>query len=284
MNCQDFTALQRDLAQAKHYTAGHDAARAHAAQCSSCSVQLSQAQALSQGLAALREADRKATPSRRHPAQREDALRAALRATRLAVVNPSTTAVAVPHRARRATLAVPPPRRVMGWVARVALALSLCGLTYGVWRNAITEQPPAQTATALASVAPRVWPAVPQFAPVMTTPIVATVHAASVRTAAFRPVQARSTRPALVAAAPRTKPARNEVFTSHAPEVVTEFFPLNGNSLTTNEEMQVVRVKLPRQVLAAFGLPVNEARADERVTADVLLGADGLAHAVRFVR
>ena len=281
MNCQDFTKLQRDLAQAKHDTAGHDAARAHVAQCSSCAAQLSPAQALSQGLAALREADRKATPPRRNAAQREDALRAALRATRQPVVNPAAVAVTVaPRQSRRAVWVVPPPRRVMGWAARAAVALSLlCVLSYGVWRKTVTEQPPAQTATALASVAPRVWPAVPQPAPVVTT-----VRAASVRTA-FRPVQARTRpRPALVAAAPRTKPARNEVFTSHAPEVVTEFFPLNGNSLTTNEEMQVVRVKLPRQVLAAFGLPVNEARANERVTADVLLGADGLAHAVRFVR
>ncbi len=150
-------------------------------------------------------------------------------------------------------------------------------------------QPPAQTAEALASVALRVWPAVPPSVAVTTTPVVATASAVPVRTAALRPVQARSARPrpASVSSAnnvPRTKPPRNEVFTSHAPEVVTEYFPLNGNSLTTNEEMQVVRVKLPRHVLAAFGLPVNEARANERVTADVLLGADGLAHAVRFVR
>ena len=46
---------------------------------------------------------------------------------------------------------------------------------------------------------------------------------------------------------------------------------------------QIVRVELPRTTMANFGLPVNMERSDERIKADVLLGVDGLAHAIRFV-
>ena len=47
---------------------------------------------------------------------------------------------------------------------------------------------------------------------------------------------------------------------------------------------RVVRVQLPRSALARFGLPVNAERAGEPVKADVLLGEDGTARAIRFVR
>jgi hypothetical protein len=46
----------------------------------------------------------------------------------------------------------------------------------------------------------------------------------------------------------------------------------------------MVRVELPRSAMASFGLPVNMDRANENVKADVLMGVDGLAHAIRFVR
>jgi hypothetical protein len=36
--------------------------------------------------------------------------------------------------------------------------------------------------------------------------------------------------------------------------------------------------------MANFGFPVNMDRYNERVKADVLLGVDGVAHAIRFVQ
>jgi hypothetical protein len=47
---------------------------------------------------------------------------------------------------------------------------------------------------------------------------------------------------------------------------------------------QLVRVELPRSAMASFGLPVNLDRANERVKADVLVGSDGQARAIRFVQ
>jgi hypothetical protein len=46
----------------------------------------------------------------------------------------------------------------------------------------------------------------------------------------------------------------------------------------------IVRVELPRSALVRFGLPVNMDRMNEKVKADVWLGVDGLAHAIRFVQ
>ena len=52
----------------------------------------------------------------------------------------------------------------------------------------------------------------------------------------------------------------------------------------SSEQRQFVRVKLPRSALQVFGLPMNMERAREPVQADVMLGEDGRALAVRFVR
>jgi len=68
-------------------------------------------------------------------------------------------------------------------------------------------------------------------------------------------------------------------------EVVTHFVSLGyGSALDLQDGAQMVRVELPRSALARFGLPMNMDRADERITADVLIGADGLARAIRFVQ
>ena len=45
-----------------------------------------------------------------------------------------------------------------------------------------------------------------------------------------------------------------------------------------------LEAELPRAALLSFGLPMNMERADERIKADVIVGNDGLARAIRFVR
>ena len=47
---------------------------------------------------------------------------------------------------------------------------------------------------------------------------------------------------------------------------------------------QIVRVEVPRSTLASFGVPVNMDRYNERVKADIVVGVDGMAHAIRFVQ
>jgi hypothetical protein len=68
-------------------------------------------------------------------------------------------------------------------------------------------------------------------------------------------------------------------------EVTTDFIPLmQGAAFTQTEAARLVRVEIPRAALASFGIPLNGERAGGRVKADLLLGEDGTARAIRFVR
>jgi len=62
------------------------------------------------------------------------------------------------------------------------------------------------------------------------------------------------------------------------------FLPLPGASqISSAEEMSVLHVELPRSAMMQVGLEVSPERAEETVRADVMVGSDGLARAVRFV-
>jgi len=68
-------------------------------------------------------------------------------------------------------------------------------------------------------------------------------------------------------------------------EVVTEFFPLReGEDVSALENVRLVRVELPSSALGEVGLPFDPQTANGPVKADVVLGEDGLARAIRFVR
>jgi len=68
-----------------------------------------------------------------------------------------------------------------------------------------------------------------------------------------------------------------------AREVVTQFFPLMEDP-PPFERGELLRVSLPASAMRGVGLAVNEDRLTERVQADVLVGQEGLARAIRFVR
>jgi hypothetical protein len=63
----------------------------------------------------------------------------------------------------------------------------------------------------------------------------------------------------------------------------TDFFPLTTVALDRHEPAQVVRIRLPRREMRRFGLPVSEELERSPVEADVVIGQDGIARAVRFV-
>ena len=99
-----------------------------------------------------------------------------------------------------------------------------------------------------------------------------------------KPVQPRKPRKRSTAA-PRQSRRESEVVTNHASEIATDFIPFGSiNSANFQDGGYIVRVELPRSALVRFGLPVNMDRFNEKVKADVWLGVDGLAHAIRFVQ
>jgi hypothetical protein len=84
---------------------------------------------------------------------------------------------------------------------------------------------------------------------------------------------------------PSRRPANNEVANHVNREIATDFMPLGYlNPATLQDGGQIIRVELPRSTLVNFGLPVNMNRYHEKVKADVVVGADGMAHAIRFVQ
>jgi hypothetical protein len=94
--------------------------------------------------------------------------------------------------------------------------------------------------------------------------------AAIVRPTAIVPVAS----PAPRRAARRPAPPR---------EIVTEFFPLMEDP-PPFERGELLRVRLPASAMRGVGLPVSEDHLDDPVQADVLVGQEGLARAIRFVR
>lgn len=66
-------------------------------------------------------------------------------------------------------------------------------------------------------------------------------------------------------------------------EIATDFIRINY-ATPIEPGSQIVRVQLPRSSMSQFGLPVNMDRADQPVKADVIMGIDGVAQAIRFVQ
>lgn len=93
-----------------------------------------------------------------------------------------------------------------------------------------------------------------------------------------RPAVPRAPRPVFV---PATAPAP-------ATEIATDFFPLRPDPLMEpGEWLRIVRARIPRSELRRFGLaaaPVFSAtQQSPDVAADVVLGNDGTARAIRFI-
>jgi hypothetical protein len=127
---------------------------------------------------------------------------------------------------------------------------------------------------ALAAAAALVWIAV------QPGPKQAPIAAKTAAPAVVFEMPAASAGNAVATARPlRPKPVRG----SAKREVVTNFIPVMVDP-DPFERGRLVRVKLPRSALSAFGLPVNEEHFEERIQADVLVGEDGLARAIRFVK
>jgi hypothetical protein len=66
-------------------------------------------------------------------------------------------------------------------------------------------------------------------------------------------------------------------------EIVTSFFPLL-NPAPPMERGEIIRIRVPASTLRSVGLPVPEDAWNQPVPADVLVGEEGLARAIRFVR
>lgn len=241
-------------------------ALAHAEECAACGVRLADERALSFSLRALASS----VETMQAPVQLETTLREAFR-QREATVAPAPLIASTQTRARR-------------WAAWATAAAAAIVTVFAIQAFRLRE-PTAPLLKAKNGMSlSGMTASLPARASVKPAGELALVNDES-------PAQTRVPRSALgrqvfntrnMMASNRNRPAQPS---NAEPEIVTDFMPLTyGAALNPNEGGQLVRVELPRSALASLGLPVNVERSEERVKADVLLGHDGLARAIRFVR
>lgn len=166
-------------------------------------------------------------------------------------------------RARSVVVPMPVRRRYTGyWVAAGIAAVLLIAVSVIALRS---RTDPPKPVNAQQTEQPRIKEEEPRQ--VLETPKVEEVVAQKPRRRTVR------------------RPATSAIANHVNREIATDFMPLGYlNPATLQDGGQIIRVELPRSSLVNFGLPVNMNRYHEKVKADVLLGADGLAHAIRFVQ
>jgi hypothetical protein len=93
-----------------------------------------------------------------------------------------------------------------------------------------------------------------------------------------------STSPAVESASaltPAPDPLAAEVSSS---DDLSDFTLLPGTAPDLTQQTEILRVRMQRSSLGAFGLPVNEQRAGDWIQVDLLVGNDGLPEAVRLAQ
>jgi len=251
MNCVKFEAVIVDLARGQMMDAGaREGGLAHARECARCGARLAAEQRLTAGMRALAAGDDLAEA----PVALEATLRAAFR--------------------QQATLPAPAAltRRFPVWPLVAAAGILVA---FGLIINSWLRRPPASQPGVEVSGPPAPAPSPTRALPTPPSELAETRRPPRVHRPAGRPGDAaRRLNPA-----PMTDEAElGEV------EVATGFLPLIYDGLLPPlESGQVIRVEVPRFALISYGLPLNAERADEPIKADVLLGQDGLARAIRLV-
>jgi hypothetical protein len=93
---------------------------------------------------------------------------------------------------------------------------------------------------------------------------------------------ARNAPPEVAAVTPKLQPSLAAPAIS---EIESDsFVPLPyAPELALNEQAEMVRVEMPPEALRAMGVPVYGDNGGDQIEADILLGMDGTARAIRFV-
>ena len=258
MNCREFETKVREIALGM--TAGSfDAALDHSKSCERCASMLRDQRALTAGLRMLAASDagREASPAS------EQAMLRAFRALRTS----------------------PPPARRREWAPWTWAAAAVLLLAFGVFAyrsirwGSQKVVGPDKTAILTVSPSPDSKGIIAQGQP-------------SKQYLSSRKKPVATTRPSPpIEGMTIIRPMIREEMTLYAYETeeATDFFPVNGpvngdDVRAPMESGQLIRVQMPQTALAKFGLPVNLERGDIPVKADLLVGEDGLARAIRFVR
>lgn len=81
---------------------------------------------------------------------------------------------------------------------------------------------------------------------------------------------------------PKTRSVNRENIQPKTEEIKTDFIALNYSPAA--ESGQIMKVKVPRSMMVTLGVTTKVENSTELVNAEVLVGDDGLARAIRFVQ
>lgn len=262
MNCQRFENVASELARGQMMQADVRAeALAHSGQCRTCALRLQDEETLTSGLRALAlEAEAMRAPDEielrlREALRNREALRPAVSSTR--------------GDSRRYWLA-----------AAAAVLLIVSGVIAVRWSASVPQVVTGGEASKNVPVIPGKSAAPGSVEKVNE---VVAVDEAPKQDEAPKRNASKPVRKSRVSG-PRA-PAETLAVNRATNEIATEFMPVGYmNAANLQDGGQIVRVEVPRSTMASFGFPVNMERYNEKVKADVVLGVDGLAHAIRFVQ
>jgi hypothetical protein len=289
MSCKNFEAIISDLAREQMLDATvREGALSHVEECGACAQLLKAERALTAGLSTFAAS----MGEMKAPASLEAALLAKFRERRAEAAAAQTSSTVVPM-----------PQRASSWrrfypqavAAAVLLMFAVGGaITLRVRQN--QTQPSQKSALASNSNRQEIKPAstaTPAQAPVVETPEDDEAMPVDNAVNAGRGQKLSPKEVAAIIGNQRRPTYRNvpsagvneSRLTPTSAEIATDFMPVAyGENPNELENGRIVRVEMPRSALAQFGLPVNMERANERIKADVLIGDDGMARAIRFVR
>jgi hypothetical protein len=257
MNCVDFEKIVTELADYQPMlSTTRDAGVSHAAWCADCARKLADVRAVSASLLLAAGAEIETTP-----ANVKANLMAAFSEQSMRASN-NVVEIAAPRKLRWPVAA--------GFAAAVA-AVILLAVIFPLWKK--TSQPVPPSNVVVNGGEPVTAP--PQNLVAGTIPIPENLPAA-ITTRANKPQPLKrkaervaSRRPSEVAA----------VKTSD------EYVPLTYLAKTTAMDTgTIIRVRLSRSALVSLGLPVNLENSSDSVSAEVVMGDDGVARAIRLVQ
>jgi hypothetical protein len=289
MNCLEFESQVEILARGALADARtRAAAEAHKEACAACAARLADERSLSVGLRALAAGMKTAEA----PPRVEAALVAAFRA-RAAAAAVAEGSGEVAAASNVVPMSGHAPARRLSWAKTVAVASLAAAASLALFVLVSPEAPRKAAPQKAMIVEPpsnsNGVPPAPTVAHNASTNGLGNVAPSPDEVTDDAPRPAFVPRPRAVNASltsrggGRLRPSPAEA--GRPQEVATEFIPLGqGAPYTQVEEGHIVRVELPRSALVSFGLPVNAEAPQGRVKADVLLGHDGVARAIRFVR
>lgn len=266
MKCWEFRELVSDLACERSLEDGaRKRAFSHAAECEPCGRQLSDQRRLNRELLVFAEA----TGKMRASSKARERLRAAIAETATPAQVISTAPVISIDRYRK------PVARQWSFAAAAAL-LAISAVSILLWQK--TSSPavraPIDTATTL----------IPSPTPAPTEKLSPSPEPRNLESMSLRKTRSGGLG-AYAVRRNRIRAAETSRNLASSAETASEFVPLTlAADERAIENGTIVRIKAPRARLIAMGVPIRAENEAETINADVMLGDNGVAYAIRVVR